>query len=53
MLQHLAVAAVSLPVQFGLGFMNTRWRVLTRGEVRFWSIVIFVAVELAYLGAFG
>jgi hypothetical protein len=53
MAEHLLVAAAALPLQVALGALSTRRRVLTRGEVRFWCIVIFVAAELVHLGAGG
>lgn len=52
MVEHLAIVAAVLPFQFGLGVFNTRKHVFTRGEVRFWCVVIFVAAELVYLGVF-
>jgi hypothetical protein len=52
MAEHLAVAIAAIPFQVALGVFNTQKRMLSRGEVRFWCVVIFVAVELAYLGLF-
>jgi hypothetical protein len=52
MAEHLAVAMVAVPFQVALGVFNTQRRMLTRGEVRFWCVVIFVTTELAYLGLF-
>ena len=48
--EYLAVAIAAIPVQFALGILNTRTRWLSRGEVRFWCVVIFLAAELVYLG---
>jgi hypothetical protein len=48
---YLAVAIAAVPVQTALGILNTQTRWLTRGEVRFWCVVIFLAAELIYLGA--
>lgn len=50
MVEHLAVVAAIAPIQFLLGAANTRARLLTRGEVRFWCVVLFVAAELVTLG---
>jgi hypothetical protein len=50
MAEHLAVVAAAVPFQLALGVVNTRRRLLTRGEMRFWCIVIFVAAELIHLG---
>ncbi len=50
MLEHVIVAAVCAPFQLLIGVWNTRSHWLTPGEVRFWGVALFVAVELAYLG---
>ena len=50
MLEHVAVAAVCVPFQLMIGVWNTRRRWLTPGEVRFWGVALFIAVELVYLG---
>ena len=52
MVEHLAVAIAAVPFQVALGVFNTQKHMLTRGEVRFWCIVIFVTTELIYLGFF-
>ena len=50
MLEHVAVAAVCVPFILLIGVWNTRRRWLTLGEVRFWGVALFIAVELVYLG---
>jgi hypothetical protein len=50
--EHLVVALASVPFQIALGVFNTRRHALTRGEVRFWCVVVFVAAQLIYIGAF-
>ena len=52
MLPHLAVFGVPAPFIVGLGFWNTRKNFFTPGELRFWGICIFVAIEFVYLGLF-
>ena len=51
MLEHVAVAAVCVPLILLIGVWNTRRRWLTLGEVRFWGVALFIAAELVYLGA--
>ncbi len=52
MVEHLLVALAAAPFQVALGAVNTRKHMLTRGEVRFWCVAMFVVAELAYLGLF-
>jgi hypothetical protein len=52
MIEHLAVVAAAVPFQFALGMANTHRKLLSRGEMRFWCIAIFIVAELIYLGAF-
>ncbi len=52
MLPHLAVLGVSTPFIVGLGFWNTRKKFFTPGELRFWGVCVFVAIEFIYLGIF-
>jgi len=49
--EHLLAAAAAVPMQVLLGACNTRYRLFTRGEVRFWCVVIFFAAQLVYIGA--
>jgi len=44
---HAWLLLVALPLQFGLVAVNARWRWLTPGELRFWTIAVFVFVEVA------
>jgi hypothetical protein len=44
------VAIAAMPFQFGLAAFNSRKNWFTAGEIRFWGIVIFLGVELLYLG---
>ncbi len=50
MTAQLAVLAVTLPLQLAVAAVNTRRHIFTAGEVRFWGVAIFIAVELAMLG---
>ncbi len=49
LLTHLALLAVSLPLQLGLVAVNARTQWLTAGEIRFWAVAVFVFVEVAYI----
>jgi len=50
MMAQAGVLAASLILQLGLAAANTRRRLFTPGEMRFWGVAIFVAVELVMLG---
>ena len=50
MLPHLAVLGVSAPLIVGLGMWNSRKDFFTPGELRFWGVCLWVAVEFIYLG---
>jgi hypothetical protein len=50
MIQHSLVLLVCLPLMVLLGAWNTRKKVFTPGEIRFWGVAIFVASEFVYLG---
>ena len=50
MIDHIVVLVVCLPLIVGLGILNTRRGLLTSGEVRFWGVRIFIAVEFVCLG---
>ncbi len=50
MIAQLWVLAVTLILQLGLAVLNTRKRIFTLGELRFWDVAIYVAVELVMLG---
>lgn len=50
MIDHIIVLAICLPLFIGLGILNSRLNLLTPGEIRFWGVCIFVAVEFLYLG---
>ena len=50
MAEHLLVALAAAPLQIGIGMVNTRKRWLSRGEIRFWCVVVFFALEMSYLG---
>lgn len=52
MIPHIVVLALSLPFQIGLVSLNRKRNFFTVGELRFWSIAVFVIVEIAYLAAF-
>jgi len=52
MLPHLAVLGATAPLIVGLGFWNSRVDFFTPGELRFWGVCLFVAVEFLYLGVF-
>jgi hypothetical protein len=49
---QLLVLAASLPLQLLLVPTNQRRRYFTPGELRFWSVAIFIIVEIIYLAAF-
>jgi hypothetical protein len=49
LLTQLMVLGIALPFQLGLVPLNARTRWLTVGELRFWTISIFVFVEICYL----
>ncbi len=49
LLTQLTLLLVSLPLQLGVVAVNARTRWLTPGEIRFWVIVVFVFVEIAYV----
>jgi hypothetical protein len=49
-IDHIIVLAICLPLFIGLGMLNSRLNLLTPGEIRFWGVCIFVAVEFLYLG---
>ena len=52
MIPHILALAISLPIQLGLVSLNHTRNFFTVGELRFWSIAVFVIVEIAYLAAF-
>jgi hypothetical protein len=49
-IDHITVLAICLPLFIGLGILNSRLNLLTPGEIRFWGVCTFVAVEFIYLG---
>jgi hypothetical protein len=49
---HLAVLIAALPLQLALIPLNARTRWLTAGELRFWSVAIFLCVEFVHLALF-
>jgi hypothetical protein len=49
LLPQFLILCIALPLQLALVPVNARTRWLTPGELRFWSVSIFVCVELAYL----
>jgi hypothetical protein len=48
-LVHVLLLIVALPLQIALLLVNRRTRWLTPGELRFWTIALFVFVEIGYL----
>lgn len=52
MTDHFIVYLLCLPLIVGLGIVNTRHKVFTTGEIRFWGVCIFIGAELVYLGVF-
>ena len=46
---QFAVLAIALPFQLALVPLNARMRWLTPGELRFWTVSIFIFVEICYL----
>lgn len=52
LIAQLLVLAASLPLQLLLVPLNERKRWFTPGELRFWSVAVFVVVEIVYLAAF-
>ena len=46
---HVALLIAALPLQAGLVVANQRLRWLTPGEIRFWTIAVFVVVEILYM----
>jgi hypothetical protein len=48
-MMQLAILVAALPLQLALVPINARTRWLTSGELRFWSVAIFVLVEIVYL----
>jgi len=51
MAPHLIILLIVFPLQFGLGWWNNKRQWLDSGEVGFWSMIIFLVVEMVYLGA--
>ena len=51
-LEQMLVLAISAPLQLALVPFNEKRLWFTPGELRFWSVVIFVIVEIVYLAAF-
>ncbi|MEA2781705.1 MAG: hypothetical protein QOK29_3249 [Rhodospirillaceae bacterium] len=49
LLTQLVVLAIALPFQLALVPFNARTRWLTPGELRFWTVSIFVFAEICYL----
>jgi hypothetical protein len=49
-IDQVILLAICLPLFIGLGLINSRRNFLTPGEIRFWGVCIFVAVEFLYLG---
>jgi len=49
--EYLLVALAVVPLQYGLAAVNCRKHWFTAGEIRFWGVAVFLAAELAYLGA--
>ncbi len=47
--EQILILLVSFPLQIALLPFNRRYMVFTPGEIRFWSIAIFAAVELIFL----
>lgn len=50
MIPHFIILILAIPMQLLLGFWNNKSKLLDRGEVGFWSMVIFLAAEMFYLG---
>ncbi len=48
-LTQTIVLVIALPFQLGLIPLNARTRWFSTGELRFWTIVIFIVVEICYL----
>lgn len=48
-MMQLAILVAALPLQLALVPINARTRWLTPGELRFWSVAVFVLVEIVYL----
>ncbi len=51
-LPQLAVLGAALPLQLALIPLNARTRWLTAGELRFWSVTVFIAIEFVHLALF-
>ena len=52
LLPQLGVLIAALPLQLALIPLNARTRWLTAGELRFWSVAVFIGVEFGYLALF-
>ena len=52
LIAQLLVLVAALPLQLLLVPLNRRKRWFTPGELRFWSIALFVIVEFIYIAAF-
>jgi len=48
-MMQVIILLVALPLQLALIPMNARTSWLTPGELRFWSVAIFILVEIVYL----
>jgi hypothetical protein len=49
LLTHAIILGIALPLQLGLVPFNAAKRWLTPGELRFWTIAVFILIELIYL----
>lgn len=52
MILHIVAYLLCVPMIVGLGIFNTKRRIFTTGEIRFWGATIMVGTELIFLGAF-
>jgi hypothetical protein len=48
-LPQLVVLCIALPLQLALVPINAHTRWLTPGELRFWTVSIYICVEIGYL----
>lgn len=49
LLTQVMILGIALPLQLALVPFNVAKRWLTPGELRFWTIAVFILIELIYL----
>ena len=49
---HIVAYLLCIPMLVSLGIYNTKYKILTTGEIRFWGTVLLIATDFVLLGAF-